>query len=130
MKLLYLAGPWFTPEQEEEYNHVIDFLANKYGKEYQFFIPRYYKVPDGEAMENRDWGFQVYAHDRKMLDKADLVFAIDWGFTSDAGTAWEIGYAAAKGKTIIVYVPDRVKTVSCMVHGSATYTANKQVEWK
>lgn len=130
MKMLYLAGPWFTSEQEEEYNRVIDFLAEKYGKEYEIFIPRYYKVPNGEELENHDWGFQVYCHDRKMLDRADLVFAIDWGFTSDAGTAWEIGYAAAKGKTIVVYTPNSVGTVSCMVHGSATYTANGQVEWK
>ena len=41
-----------------------------------------------------------------------------------------VGLAAAKGKTIVVYTPDRVGTVSCMVHGSATYTANRQVEWK
>lgn len=117
-KLLYLAGPWFTPEQEKVYNKVIDEIACRYD-DWKIFIPRYYKVPDGENMPNHEWGQAVCNHDTHMLERADLVFAIDWGFNADAGTAFEVGFAAARGIKTILYVPHGVETVSCMLHGWA-----------
>lgn len=118
-KLLYLAGPWFTPEQEKVYGEVIDHIIQMYGDKYKIFIPRYYKVPDGENMANHEWGQAVCGHDTHMLENADLVFAIDWGFNADAGTAFEVGFAAARCIRTILYVPHGVDTVSCMLHGHA-----------
>lgn len=137
MKLLYLAGPWFTPEQEKEYSKVIDEITRRYD-DWEIFIPRYYKVPDGDNLPNWNWGAKVCHHDIKMLNRADLVIAIDWGFNADAGTAFEVGYASAKRKEIILYVPKGVKTVSCMLHGMADlvldHNFNKmccdEIEWK
>ena len=136
-KILYLAGPWFTPEQEEVYNKIIDEIAHRY-YDWEIFIPRYYKVPDGENMPNHDWGKAVCIHDTRMLEHADLVFAIDWGFNADAGTAFEVGFAAARGICTILYVPRGVETVSCMLHGMADlvldHNFNKiccdEIEWK
>ena len=49
---------------------------------------------------------QVFRADVAGLARADLVVAILNGPTVDTGTAWEIGYAFAKGKTVIGYLDD------------------------
>ena len=44
--------------------------------------------------------------DVKALEESDMVIAMYSGHYSDTGTAWELGYATAKGKTILGYIPD------------------------
>jgi len=46
-------------------------------------------------------GALIFRSDRSLLDRADLVVAILDGSDVDSGTAWEIGYAYARGKPII-----------------------------
>lgn len=37
----------------------------------------------------------------RALDEVDVVYVLNFGMYSDSGTAWEAGYAYAKGKAVI-----------------------------
>ena len=54
-----------------------------------------------EAGREEEAGALIFRNDRSLLDRADLVVAILDGSDVDSGTAWEIGYAYARGKPII-----------------------------
>ena len=102
---IYFAGPLFTEEDKkiDEY-YAAQFRAM--GDE--VYLPQEYKIPDAEKMTNRNWAIQVNAHDMKMLEACDMVIAIvRGGKASDDGTAFEIGYAAAMGKRVFLYVDER-----------------------
>ena len=43
----------------------------------------------------------IFESDKRLLDRSDIVIAVLDGADVDSGTAWEIGYAYAKGKPII-----------------------------
>lgn len=48
----------------------------------------------------------IFRNDRQGIDDASIVVANLNGVTTDDGTAWELGYAFSKGKTIIGYHTD------------------------
>lgn len=115
---VYLAAPWFTKEQERVYNNVVHILRNRFGHD-NVFVPRELKIPNEWDLPNHVWGRRVAEHDAKEILRCDCVYAIDWGFNSDAGTAWEVGFAAGHGKRITTIVPNGVDIVSCMMASSA-----------
>ena len=51
-------------------------------------------------------GKKVFEEDHKRLDVADLVVCISYGYKSDDGAAWEVGYAQAKGKEVWLVAPN------------------------
>ncbi len=61
-------------------------------------------------MPHKDVGFsedkrKIFLEDKEGLDGSDFVIAVI-NLNKDIGTAWEIGYAYAKGKRIIAIVDD------------------------
>ena len=54
-------------------------------------------IPNGENLSNNEWAEAVFKMDVEALNKCDRVVAAYLGLRSDTGTAWEIGYAYAKG---------------------------------
>jgi nucleoside 2-deoxyribosyltransferase len=98
-KLIYIAGPLFC-QSEREHNEKIAALCEAQG--FRTFLP------------HRDAGLQdasnaeaIYAEDLRNLEQADLIIANLDGADVDAGTAWEIGYAVARGKTALGLRIDR-----------------------
>ena len=91
----YIAGPLFN-EGERWYVEQIDKIARDLG--YDTFLPH----RDGKELlpEIRDINL-IFELDRDEVDRSDLVIANLDGIAVDDGTAWEIGYAYAKGKHII-----------------------------
>ena len=49
---------------------------------------------------------EIYRNNVGAIDAADLVVANLNGITTDDGTAWEIGYAVAKGIPVVGLFPD------------------------
>ena len=72
--------------------------------DYELFIPMEHFIPNGENMSNKDWAKEVYTMDKEALENSDIVVAVYNGLYSDTGTAWEIGYAAALNKHILLIV--------------------------
>jgi nucleoside deoxyribosyltransferase len=124
---VYLAAPWFTEKQEEIYNKVVRGLRTV--ERFELLLPRDFVVEDGNDISNALWAQMVFEHDRNLIDRCDVVYAIDWGFESDAGTAWEIGYAHAKNIPIVIVRPREVKRASLMVGGCCMATVDETLHY-
>ncbi|MFZ6780432.1 PfkB family carbohydrate kinase [Undibacterium sp. Ji83W] len=103
--MVYIAGPFFTLNQlwlvEQIMNNLRDMGL-------QIFSP-YHDVGHGSADD-------VVQKDLEAIDKCDLMFAI--GDAMDPGTIYEIGYARAKGKPVIMYCENESSGDKKMMEGS------------
>jgi len=88
----YLAGPLFD-EGERWFMEQLDVLVAGLG--WDTFLPHRDNPP-----KTADNTAEIFANDRGGIDRCDLVVANLNGVSTDDGTAWEIGYAFAKGKPI------------------------------
>lgn len=93
---IYLAGPWFSEEQNELYDRVLSAL--KENKENELFVPREDVIEKDASLERRQEMFRKNVSE--ILD-CDKVLAICQ--YPDVGTAFEIGYAFANNKQIDLY---------------------------
>ena len=94
--MIYIAGPFFTDEERAFLKIVIESVKEIFPNE-ELFIPMEYFIPNGENLSNNEWAEAVFKMDVEALNKCDRVVAAYLGLRSDTGTAWEIGYAYAKG---------------------------------
>ena len=94
--MIYIAGPFFTDKERAFLKIVIESTKEIFPNE-ELFIPMEHFIPDGENLSNNEWAEAVFKMDVKALNKCDRVVAAYLGLRSDTGTAWEIGYAYAKG---------------------------------
>ena len=94
--MIYIAGPFFTDEERAFLKVVIESVKEIFPNE-ELFIPMEHFIPNGENLSNNEWAEAVFKMDVEALNKCDRVVAAYLGLRSDTGTAWEIGYAYAKG---------------------------------
>ncbi len=90
--LAYIAGPLFN-EKEREFLEDINGVCRAIG------MSTYLPSEDGGLL-NQDNDDEVFQVDIKALNKADIVVASLNGTDVDSGTAFELGYAYAKGKKL------------------------------
>ena len=90
--LAYIAGPLFN-EKEREFLEEINSVCRAIG------ISTYLPSQDGGLL-SKDNNDEVFQMDIKALNKADIVVASLNGVDVDSGTAFELGYAFAKGKKL------------------------------
>jgi nucleoside 2-deoxyribosyltransferase len=95
----YVAGPLFN-EAERAFDEAIAGLCEKLG--FETFLPH-----RDAGLQCEDNGEEIFSADLRALEQADLVVANLDGHDVDAGTAWEIGYAVARGKAVIGVRTDR-----------------------
>ena len=123
MSKIYLASPLFT-EQERSY-------VRSYAKQFrsisgnEVYVPMEHKIEGGEDMPNIEWGRRVFEEDVHALDWCDMVIVLYYGLISDSGTAWEQGYAYAKGKQVTVINLGGENPVSLMVANGQTSDPKK-----
>lgn len=101
----YIAGPLFN-ESERWFDEQIEQIAA--GAGFTTFLPH----RDGTEgkIKGPDNIPNIFAEDVAAIDRADIVIANLNGITTDDGTAWELGYAYAKGKHLIgVYTDWRLQ---------------------
>ena len=94
--MIYIAGPFFTDEERAFLKIVIESVKEIFPNE-ELFIPMEHFIPNGENLSNNEWAEAVFKMDVEALNKCDSSVAAYLGLRSDTGTAWEIGYAYAKG---------------------------------
>ena len=94
--MIYIAGPFFTDEERAFLKIVIESVKEIFPNE-ELFIPMEHFIPNEENLSNNEWAEAVFKMDVEALNKCDRVVAAYLGLRSDTGTAWEIGYAYAKG---------------------------------
>jgi nucleoside 2-deoxyribosyltransferase len=93
---LYLAGPLFTAA-ERAFNEQLAQLLERQG--FEVWLPQRHEPRDVSAKG-------IFEMDVAGLDGADVVVACMDGADPDSGTAWECGYAFAKGVPIVCYRTD------------------------
>jgi nucleoside 2-deoxyribosyltransferase len=98
--MVYVAGPLFNAAERAALEGV-EAICRRAGL--RTFLPH---RDAGILGQGGKTPAQVFRADVAGLERADLVVAILNGPTVDAGTAWEIGYACAKGKMVIGYLDD------------------------
>lgn len=95
----YLASPLFTAKEKDRILEVSTYLRSL---GYEVYSPMEHTVPNAWSISNSDWAKAVFEEDVRELDASDKVIVIYDGLYSDTGTAWEVGYAYAKGKKIYI----------------------------
>ena len=95
---LYLASPFFNEEELEQVRWAEQLLR---GRGFSVFSPREHEVR-GQDPFTSAWSRETFQSDRDAIDRADAVVLLYHGAYSDSGTAWECGYAYAKGKPVVV----------------------------
>lgn len=93
MPLVYVAGPLFD-EGERWWIEQVDSVVA--GAGFETYLP--HRDNDAKTADNID---TIFANNCAAIDRSDIVVASLNGVTTDDGTAWEIGYAWAKGKDLI-----------------------------
>lgn len=103
--LVYLAGPFFTLNAKLFVSECRSVLL---AMGVRVFSP-YHDVGEGRASD-------VVPKDIEMLKECSCVFAIADGL--DSGTMFEIGYAVALGKKVVVYVENESEGAMKMLAGT------------
>ena len=114
MKKVYLASPFFDDAELERVEKVKEILDSK-GLE--VFSP---KEHQNEHLEfgSIEWRKATFENDVKHIDWCDVVVAIICkGNYDDSGTAWELGYAYATNKPVVL-VNITGETINLMIADS------------
>lgn len=90
---VYVAGPLFD-EGERWWIETVERTVVECG--FATFLPHRDNPPKNEFNVR-----EIFLNDKRGIDECDVVVANLNGITTDDGTAWELGYAFAKGKFII-----------------------------
>lgn len=93
---IYLAAPLFSQAEQEFNLKVAEILRNSY---FEVFLPQEHG-DDGEERSD-DRMRIIFERNLSALEDSDIVVAVIDGADADSGTAWEMGYAYAKGKRVI-----------------------------
>ncbi|SES64621.1 Nucleoside 2-deoxyribosyltransferase [Methanococcoides vulcani] len=97
-KKIYLAAPLFS-EAEQGFNKKLETALEELG--FSVFVPQEDSNDTEAAREDMD-SSNIFQLNVEAIDACDILVAVlDGGTDVDSGTAWEIGYAYAKNKTII-----------------------------
>lgn len=114
MKKVYLASPFFNDKEIGRLEAIKEILR---AKGLEVFVPNEHQFTELE-FGSMEWREAVFKSDVAGIDNANFVFAIICnGNYSDSGTAWEIGYAVANGKPVIVF-NDTDKEINLMIADS------------
>lgn len=97
---VYLAAPLFS-DAERAYNLTLRGLL--VGNGYQVYLPQ----ETGEGLTGPELDGTLFRSHVAALGKAACIIAVCDGADTDSGTAWEIGYAAARGIPVIALSTDR-----------------------
>ena len=114
---IYIASSLHTDELKARIKAVVNFLSAQGNNVYS---PMELKIPNAWDISNREWAKKVYDNDIAELSKADLVVCIynGFNFAGGTGTAWELGFARAQGKDVIVLCTDIKAKQSLMIVNS------------
>lgn len=115
---VYLASPFFDDEQILEVEQLEEALkSNPYIEE--IFSPMRNQY-DHLEFGSYEWRQEIYKNDVRHIDWADIVVSVHDYFEdkTDAGTAWEMGYAYGKGKPVFMLQVKKGVPVNLMLSES------------
>lgn len=100
---VYMSSPLFTKEEKRLVRGIANAFKKHSNPHADFYSPQDFTIKGAWDYPNHEWADKIRAHDIEELDAADTVIGILYGDDkADNGTAYEIGYAAARKKNIIL----------------------------
>lgn len=99
MKRVYLASPFFNDKEIRYLEQVEEILEEK---GLNVFSPMRNPVEGQAEFGSRQWSIETFMKDIKHIKWAEIIVGIYHGNYSDTGTAWELGYAFATDKPVIL----------------------------
>lgn len=114
---IYLASSLHTDELKRRITAVVEYLRKK---GHSVYSPMELKIPNAWDLPNQEWAKKVYDNDIKELTNADMIICIynGFNFAGGTGTAWELGFAKAMNKDVIVLCTDIKSKQSLMIVNS------------
>lgn len=94
MRTVYLAAPLFS-EAERDFNRKLRDEIKSAG--FNVFLPQ----EDSNNIKGDNRQEIIFNKNMAAIESSDIIVAVVDGTDADSGTAWEIGYAFAKGKPVI-----------------------------
>jgi nucleoside 2-deoxyribosyltransferase/predicted secreted protein len=98
---IYLAAPLFS-EAERSYNALLADMLRK--NLFEVYLPQ--DAGDDSGMRKNEEQEKLFSANKNALEEADIIVAIIDGADADSGTAWEMGYASARGKRVVALRTD------------------------
>ncbi len=95
MKTVYLAAPLFS-EAERDFNSKLRDKIKSAG--FKVFLPQ---EDSNNIKDEKNRQEIIFNKNVAAIERSDIIAAVIDGTDVDSGTAWEIGYAFAKGKPVI-----------------------------
>lgn len=112
-----------TKNRKKEIEDTVSHIKTHFDKDCYFHMPHTYKMPNAWDLSLEEWSKRVYENDKSEIDKADLLLFLSYGKENNAGSVWEVGYAFAKNKKIIMLrMSDDVESI--MLFGSVDVIIN------
>ncbi|MBP1928786.1 nucleoside 2-deoxyribosyltransferase/predicted secreted protein [Methanolinea mesophila] len=117
---IYLAAPLFS-EAERDFNRKLSgILASRF---FEVYLPQ--ETGDDSCSRGLESHREIYRSHVEALRSVDAVIAVVDGADADSGTAWEMGYASARGIPVFALRTDfrmagRCEHVNLMLEQSAT----------
>ena len=119
--MIYLAASFAYEDKRktEERKLIIEQAENiLHHKNLSVYLPQDLQIPNAWDYPSSEWGLMVFANDVVALDHCDIVVMLSFGKENNAGAAWEVGYAyAKKKKVIVVSMTDEIESLMIQ-HGS------------
>ena len=115
---IYLAAPVVTDQDKKEKTSEI-LMRLRRDSTLEVYNPSELKIPNAWGMSMEEWSRCVFSFDVKAIDDADWIIILDYGRHGTAGTAWEAGYAFAKGKPALLIRMDPNTDYSLMITGGS-----------
>ncbi len=98
---IYPAAPLFSAA-ERSYNATLPALLHRH--HFEVYLPQ--DAGDDSDTRGESEQHRLFRKNLEALEAADIVVAIIEGADADSGTAWEMGYAHARGKPVIALRTD------------------------
>ena len=95
MKTVYIAAPLFS-EAECDFNRKLRDELTSAG--FNVFLPQ---EDSNNIKDNKDRQKIIFNKNLGGIERSDIIVAVIDGADVDSGTAWEIGFAFARGKTVV-----------------------------
>lgn len=125
LKRIYLAGPEvFLPDANDLFQRRIEYAASK-----GFLAKSPFDAgPHPAGITGTELARRIFQANYQLIDESEIIIAncnVFRGALADDGTAWEIGYGAAKGKIIFGFIDQKIplpeiveKHIPTMQHSS------------
>ncbi|NMB79856.1 MAG: nucleoside 2-deoxyribosyltransferase [Methanomicrobiales archaeon] len=98
---IYLAAPLFS-QAERTYNATLARLLET--NLFEVYLPQ--ETGDDSDTRQESEQHRLFRQNVEALEASDIVVAVIEGADADSGTAWEMGYASARGKPVIAIRTD------------------------